>query len=372
MPRVTTRSPGARGEARADVGLLRRQRQPASRRSGGVGEDHRRSHLGPELRRAWRPRAVSERCGGSRLRLASEPVWAPAVIGRAHIAGTVAVGHTVTCDVHWLVKPTRNLNYGFLIDGFQKQDGPRPTFTLRVPSGARRSRAPRRVRPSAGAAERPGSRRPASWRLRWVTMTGTHDGRAPRAGESCVRPADPSWRGRTAKFLGVTSWGRHDARPRRPAHASGDEPGYRAPPVSDRTSPDSTPTRTETGHEGRTTIDTIAAARRARASSPPDSDIGRRSRSPDQPQTRKRTGCPNAGRRVLDTSTRTTHAQLHRQRTLHQRHSAPRSRRQRPPHAHDRPAPQLRRQRRWPFSSRARGRDPRVMCLNHDRALRPA
>jgi trypsin len=85
---------------------------------------------GPSCGEQGDPELYANTVKGRDFALASKPAWAPAVIGRAHITGTAAVGHTVTCHVHWLVKPTRNLDYGFLIDGFQKQDGPRPTFHL--------------------------------------------------------------------------------------------------------------------------------------------------------------------------------------------------------------------------------------------------
>ena len=60
----------------------------------------------------------------------TSPAWAPATRGRARIVGVPEVGNTVTCDVDWIVKPTRDLDYSFVIDGYQKQEGERKTFRL--------------------------------------------------------------------------------------------------------------------------------------------------------------------------------------------------------------------------------------------------
>lgn len=85
---------------------------------------------GPSCGEDGDPEIYANAVEGREFALAPSPAWAPAVIGRAHITGTAAVGSTVTCDVRWLVKPTRDLDYGFLIDGYQKQDGPSRTFRL--------------------------------------------------------------------------------------------------------------------------------------------------------------------------------------------------------------------------------------------------
>jgi D-alanyl-D-alanine carboxypeptidase len=85
---------------------------------------------GPSCGEDGDPEIYANAVEGREFALAARPAWAPAVIGRARITGTAAVGRTVTCDVRWLVKPTRDLDYGFTIDGFQKQEGPRPTFRL--------------------------------------------------------------------------------------------------------------------------------------------------------------------------------------------------------------------------------------------------
>lgn len=76
------------------------------------------------------PEIYANAVAGRAFALAPRPAWAPAVIGRARIAGTAAVGSTVTCAVRWLVRPTRRLDYSFTIDGYQKQEGRRPTFRL--------------------------------------------------------------------------------------------------------------------------------------------------------------------------------------------------------------------------------------------------
>lgn len=85
---------------------------------------------GPSCGEDGDPEIYADAVAGREFALAPRPAWAPAVIGRARITGTAAVGRTVTCDVRWLVKPTRKLDYSFTIDGYQKQEGARPTFRL--------------------------------------------------------------------------------------------------------------------------------------------------------------------------------------------------------------------------------------------------
>lgn len=85
---------------------------------------------GPSCGEDGDPEIYANAVEGREFALAPNPAWAPAVIGRARITGTASVGGTVTCAVRWLVKPTRKLDYSFTIDGFQKQEGSRPTFRL--------------------------------------------------------------------------------------------------------------------------------------------------------------------------------------------------------------------------------------------------
>ncbi len=85
---------------------------------------------GPSCGEQGDPELYANAVEGRDFALADDPAWAPAAIGRPRITGTVRIGHTVTCAVRWLVRPTRDLDIGFLIDGFQQQDGPRTTFRL--------------------------------------------------------------------------------------------------------------------------------------------------------------------------------------------------------------------------------------------------
>lgn len=85
---------------------------------------------GPSCGEDGDPEIYANAVEGRAFALAPRPAWAPAAIGRARITGTAAVGSSVTCEVRWLVRPTRQLDYSFTIDGFQKQEGPRSSFRL--------------------------------------------------------------------------------------------------------------------------------------------------------------------------------------------------------------------------------------------------
>ena len=88
---------------------------------------------------SWGPRCGEERdpeiyanaVTGRGFALAANPVWAPQAVGEPRITGAPRVGATVTCAVRWLVKPTRELSYSFVLDGKQVQDARRPTYLLR-------------------------------------------------------------------------------------------------------------------------------------------------------------------------------------------------------------------------------------------------
>jgi hypothetical protein len=66
---------------------------------------------------------------GRGFALAARPVWAPRVAASPQIAGTARVGAAVKCVVRWLQRPVR-VTYTFVVGGFLKQEGPRPTFRI--------------------------------------------------------------------------------------------------------------------------------------------------------------------------------------------------------------------------------------------------
>ncbi len=119
---------------------------------------------------SWGPRCGEERdpeiyanaVAGRGFALAPKPVWAPQALGEPRIAGTPQVGRTVTCAVRWLVRPTRELSYSFVLDGRQVAEGPRPRYRLRpadrgkqLSCGAGGATAGGRGGPAGLAPERP-------------------------------------------------------------------------------------------------------------------------------------------------------------------------------------------------------------------------
>jgi hypothetical protein len=88
---------------------------------------------------SWGPRCGEERdpeiyanaVAGRGFALAPKPIWAPQAIGDPRVTGAPLVGRTVTCAVRWLVKPTRDLAYSFVLDGKQVQEARRTTYVLR-------------------------------------------------------------------------------------------------------------------------------------------------------------------------------------------------------------------------------------------------
>ena len=88
---------------------------------------------------SWGPRCGTERdpeiyanaVAGRRFALDPTPVWAPQAVGGPRVTGVPRVGRTVTCQVRWLVRPSRKLSYSFVLDGKQVQEGRRPSYRLR-------------------------------------------------------------------------------------------------------------------------------------------------------------------------------------------------------------------------------------------------
>lgn len=95
---------------------------------------------------SWGPNCGEERDSeiyadavrGRAFALAAKPVWAPRAIGRPRIAGRTVVGSKVTCRVNWLRKPTKELTYGFYLDGLQVQSGRRKTHRLKPDARGKR------------------------------------------------------------------------------------------------------------------------------------------------------------------------------------------------------------------------------------------
>jgi len=77
------------------------------------------------------PELYANAVEGRDFALDRTPAWAPQAVGPARLVGVPKVGRTLRCVVRWLVKPTRDLDYGFAVDGFQKQSGRRDRFRLR-------------------------------------------------------------------------------------------------------------------------------------------------------------------------------------------------------------------------------------------------
>jgi hypothetical protein len=93
---------------------------------------------GPSCGERRDPEIYANAVAGRRFALTANPIWAPKTIGGPRIAGEPAVGHTVSCRVRWLVEPTRELSYLFILDGKQAQEGPRPRYRLRAADRGKR------------------------------------------------------------------------------------------------------------------------------------------------------------------------------------------------------------------------------------------
>jgi hypothetical protein len=87
---------------------------------------------GPSCGEMRDPEIYANAVAGRAFALAAHPAWAPQTVGGPRVAGSPRVGRTVRCAVRWLVKPSRQLAYSFVLDGKQVQSGPRPTYRLRA------------------------------------------------------------------------------------------------------------------------------------------------------------------------------------------------------------------------------------------------
>jgi hypothetical protein len=86
---------------------------------------------GPSCGEQRDPEIYANAVAGRQFALADRPTWAPQTIGGPRITGAPLVGHSIRCAVRWLVKPTRQLSYSFILDGKQVQATRRPTYRLR-------------------------------------------------------------------------------------------------------------------------------------------------------------------------------------------------------------------------------------------------
>lgn len=93
---------------------------------------------GPSCGEQRDPEIYASAVAGRGFALARNPAWAPRVRGLHRIAGLPRVGATVTCRVRWLVRPTRGLDYSFVVGGRQAQSGSRPTYRIRPADAGKR------------------------------------------------------------------------------------------------------------------------------------------------------------------------------------------------------------------------------------------
>lgn len=84
------------------------------------------------------PEIYANAVRGREFALAAQPVWAAQTKGRARITGRTRVGHRVRCLVRWRVRPTRDLEYSFVLNGRQVQASRRAVY--RLPASARGKR----------------------------------------------------------------------------------------------------------------------------------------------------------------------------------------------------------------------------------------
>lgn len=78
---------------------------------------------GPNCGEQRDPEIYANAVPGRSFALKARPAWAPATKGGPRVTGKTVVGQTVRCEVNWIVKPTRQLAYSFILDGRQVQDG---------------------------------------------------------------------------------------------------------------------------------------------------------------------------------------------------------------------------------------------------------
>lgn len=84
------------------------------------------------------PEIYANAVRGREFALAPKPVWAAQSVGRPRIQGHIRAGHRVRCAVRWRVRPTRKLEYSFVLDGRQVQASRRAVY--RLPASARGKR----------------------------------------------------------------------------------------------------------------------------------------------------------------------------------------------------------------------------------------
>ncbi|HTU15600.1 MAG TPA: trypsin-like serine protease [Solirubrobacterales bacterium] len=86
---------------------------------------------GPSCGEQRDPEIYANAVAGRGFALAPKPAWVPQAKGAPKVIGRTAVGETVRCRVRWVQKPTRDLSYGFYLDGRQVQAGGKATYRLR-------------------------------------------------------------------------------------------------------------------------------------------------------------------------------------------------------------------------------------------------
>jgi len=93
---------------------------------------------GPSCGEERDPEIYANAVAGRQFALAAKPAWAPRAKGAPKVVGKTMVGETIRCRVRWIQKPTRDLSYGFYLDGRQVQAGKRATHRLRADARGKR------------------------------------------------------------------------------------------------------------------------------------------------------------------------------------------------------------------------------------------
>lgn len=86
---------------------------------------------GPSCGELRDPEIYANAVTGRSFALAPKPAWAPRAKGAPKVVGRTVVGETIRCQVRWIQKPSRDLSYGFYLDGRQVQAGKKPTYRIR-------------------------------------------------------------------------------------------------------------------------------------------------------------------------------------------------------------------------------------------------